>query len=318
MTLREMTSFVSPSPVFFQSRYGSRHRRSNSPASWRMCEGVDLTVSPLRKGTLAEKAVNFFNDTVQPLPPPVQLLSRPTIELPFAVALMRSGYNAVDALDIVAMDEFQKEFFDIRIHSWEKYLRDNPGIKQGQLSNAKYFDFISYVQMNTTLKFIREPLSVFSEKYADADGDFQTRVIRRDESLLPTSGALLEAFQMDVGHRIVNTLELSIPTIEKVRTDYEILLAVLSTVYTRMERDGFCLRTKFGVMEETNECQVEMVAPATLWGARALRKRRGIPTDYDVWIAKAMLPEFILGATVVDTLINDTSIIRKWRLRANA
>lgn len=281
-----------------------------------MCEGVDLSVSPLRKGTLFDAAANFFSDSVAPLPPPVKLLSRPALELPFAVVLMRSGYNAVDALDIVAMDEYQKEFFDIRIHSWEKYLHDNPGMKQGQLSNAKYFDFISYVQMNTTLKFVREPQAVFSEKYPDpdADGTFQSRVVRRDLVALPNSDAILEAFRIDVGRRIATSLEISIPDIGRMRTDYEVLLAVLSNVHGRMERDGFCLRTVFDVMEDTNECAVEMVAPATLWGARAARKRRVIPTDYDVWTVHAMLPEMVARSTTVETTINDTSIIRRWRL----
>ena len=33
------------------------------------------------------------------------------MELPFAAVLMRSSYNALDEIDIIPMDEFQKRFF---------------------------------------------------------------------------------------------------------------------------------------------------------------------------------------------------------------
>lgn len=45
------------------------------------------------------------------LRPPQINIPRRRMELPFAVVLMRSSYNALDEIDIIPMDEFQKRFF---------------------------------------------------------------------------------------------------------------------------------------------------------------------------------------------------------------
>ena len=39
--------------------------------------------------------------------------------------LMRSCYDAVDQLNFVPMDQFQKDFFLLRQTEWEKYLAEN-------------------------------------------------------------------------------------------------------------------------------------------------------------------------------------------------
>jgi hypothetical protein len=46
-------------------------------------------------------------------PKPPRLL-RPRLDKDFAVLLMRSSYNALDDLDCVPMDQFQRDFFLIR------------------------------------------------------------------------------------------------------------------------------------------------------------------------------------------------------------
>ncbi|KAL9187453.1 hypothetical protein ACHAXT_001556 [Thalassiosira profunda] len=54
-------------------------------------------------------------------PKPAKVL-RPRMNLDFAVLLMRSSYNAVDDLDIVAMDQFQRDFFLIRQAEYKPYV----------------------------------------------------------------------------------------------------------------------------------------------------------------------------------------------------
>jgi hypothetical protein len=63
------------------------------------------------------------------------------------VLLMRTAYEVVDELDIIAMDQFQKLFFERRQTEWEHYLGDNANaVKQGVLTDARYFDFITFAQ----------------------------------------------------------------------------------------------------------------------------------------------------------------------------
>ena len=52
-------------------------------------------------------------------------LPRTLVYRPFAVLLMRSCYDAVDQLNFVPMDQFQKDFFLLRQNEWEKYLAEN-------------------------------------------------------------------------------------------------------------------------------------------------------------------------------------------------
>lgn len=60
---------------------------------------------------------------------------------------MRTAYDVVDELDIIAMDQFQKKFFERRQTEWEHYLEDNANsVRQGVLTDARYFDFISFAQ----------------------------------------------------------------------------------------------------------------------------------------------------------------------------
>jgi hypothetical protein len=68
-------------------------------------------------------------------PKPVRLARRP-LDRDFAVLLMRTSYDIVDGLDIFPMNEFQKLFFEIRQREWYQYANDNPGMRQGQLTDV--------------------------------------------------------------------------------------------------------------------------------------------------------------------------------------
>ena len=76
-------------------------------------------------------------------------IPRIRLDLPFAVQLMRTSYNAVDELNFIAMDDFQKSFFLFRQSEWEEYRDKHPNIIQGDLSDPYYFDFISFAQYAT-------------------------------------------------------------------------------------------------------------------------------------------------------------------------
>ena len=122
-------------------------------------------------------------------PKPYQGL-RSRMDKEFAVLLMRSSYNVADELDFVPMDQFQKEFFFIRQSEWEEYYNFFPklGLIQGDLTDPKYFDFISYAQYLTLDKEMKNGKQVF-EELVNANGESQ--IVRRnplysDNSLLPS------------------------------------------------------------------------------------------------------------------------------------
>jgi hypothetical protein len=89
------------------------------------------------------------------------------LNLDFAVLLMRSSYNAVDELNFVPMDQFQRDFFLIRQAEYLPYTDSlGPGlVKQGDLTDPYYFDFISFAQYRTIYRDMSvDPLKIFEEK----------------------------------------------------------------------------------------------------------------------------------------------------------
>lgn len=286
----DMTAFLRP-PATLVKKHATRHTCG-------MCGDVDLSRPP-PPGSLAERAFALADEALRPLPGAIALRRR-QLEQPFAVLLMRSGYNAVDALDIVGMDEFQRTFFDIRSRAWQRYRLDNNGVRQGSLDDPRYFDFISYAQMLTTHRFIRTPRAVFTEAYSDEDGRFASRIVRRDSP--STCIQVLRRFRLESGQRILDSLGVA-------KSDDP--LDALALVYAAFDKNGFCLRADVG--SAAGECDVELVAPATLWSERALRVRKAIANEYDVWTGLALLRSHGWTARV-STQFTGNSIRRRWQV----
>jgi hypothetical protein len=85
------------------------------------------------------------------------------LNLNFSVLLMRSTYEAVDALDFIAMDKFQIKFWKLRQAEFESYklLLDPIPIPIGNLASPQYFDFIAFAQYATLSQAIPNAPQVF-------------------------------------------------------------------------------------------------------------------------------------------------------------
>ena len=82
-------------------------------------------------------------------PKPTKLFRR-QLDQQFAVLLMRTSYSVLDEMDVVAMDQFQRDFFLIRSTYYEDYVSSLGGsgvVKQGDLTDPSYFDYISFAQV---------------------------------------------------------------------------------------------------------------------------------------------------------------------------
>jgi len=81
---------------------------------------------------------------------------------------MRSSYNALDELDCVAMDQFQRDFFLFRQSEYAFYTQHLGGqggiVQQGMLQDPYYFDFISFAQYATIAREMSQnPQLLFEE-----------------------------------------------------------------------------------------------------------------------------------------------------------
>lgn len=204
---------------------------------------------------------------------------RPELELDFAVLLMRSSYDALDQLDCVAMDQFQRDFFIFRQAEYETYQKElgpgmiyqgpnrkNPDIMCPCISDPYYFDFLSFAQYATINREItKDPLLIFEER-ADDGVNLTPRVVRRDPTL--TNNLLASTHERLVGDAIVNRFEdLVGPVVGQEKTLLELLtLLIQFFVINGYARDGKVTGT-------SQQVEIELQAPATLWSGTALQFR---------------------------------------------
>ncbi|WIA08996.1 hypothetical protein OEZ85_008410 [Tetradesmus obliquus] len=103
-----------------------------------------------------------------PVSPPEPLgFPRKQLDTRFAVLLMRSSYDAVDALDFIPKQQFEAKFWKLRQSELEgyNYLYSPIKMRAGDLSDPLYFDFISFSQYATISREMGQPQRVFEEYY---------------------------------------------------------------------------------------------------------------------------------------------------------
>ncbi|KAL3797470.1 hypothetical protein ACHAW5_006967 [Stephanodiscus triporus] len=230
-------------------------------------------------------------------PRPARVL-RPRMNLDFAILLMRASYNAVDDIDVVPMDQFQRDFFLVRQAEYKTYADSlGPGaMRQGDLADPNYFDFISFAQYSAISREIVDPQSVFEEKRPVDVGDdepqrFDTVVVRRDPSL--SKGDLSQRHSRLVGGAILDKLierfgdtASAIPTIEPgSRPGATALLAAIKQMVNLFVISGFAwdgdasmLRQPVNGDEGAAGAQfaITFTSPATLWSGQSLKAKNAV------------------------------------------
>lgn len=232
---------------------------------------------------------------------PPKILRR-KLSLDFAVLLMRASYNALDELDCVAMDQFQRDFFLIRVSEYETYTK-NVGtgmVTQGDLTDPYYFDFISFAQYKTINREVtQDPPYVFEEQQAlpegssepsmtpDGNARFVPVVVQRDPKL--TNKMLIPTHQKMVGATILDKLEENfadtdskIPKIVN-RPDSVALLSGLRQIVTLFLMNGYAFKGDVAMSDKKGggalaKYVVTLSASATLWSGKVLQSE-GDPLD---------------------------------------
>lgn len=232
--------------------------------------------------------------------PPPRIL-RQSLNLDFAVLLMRSSYNAVDELDFVAMDQFQKDFFLIRQAEYLPYVTElGPGlVKQGDLTDPYYFDFISFAQYATIYRESSlDPAVVFEEQVPILVGEgtddekqvFVKKIIKRDPSI--GNAMLAKKHDEIVGNTILDKLEeqfgntaSAIPNVEigGGHSNAASMQRAIQQMVNLFVISGFSYDGKVVIKKEPKdssstasgaEFEIILTAPATLWSGQALALRR--------------------------------------------
>jgi hypothetical protein len=250
-----------------------------------------------------------------PLPPEPVRFPRTKLNLRLAVLLLRSGYETIDAMDVLPMDSFQVKFWKARQAEWEPYKFQYAPlvIEQGKLEDPLYFDFISYVQFEVVAREMPNSASVFEER-SGAEGT--VKVVRRDPNI--ADNALLPAvLAQRLGDTIYARLRYGFEDTtfpgcpEPARLDESVSLRedaaedaetrgpsttdALNAKFSLIQRGvagltkcmvdkGYGLRSDVSVIEtrvdkRRQKLKIVVEGPANLWGAQALAARGVSPMN---------------------------------------
>ena len=223
-------------------------------------------------------------------PKPPKLLRR-KLSQDFAVLLMRSSYNALDDIDCVAMAQFQRDFFLIRLAEYQTYTQQlgDGMVQQGDLTDPYYFDFISFAQYKTINREVtQDPPYVFEEQQIPPENSeipsqnengtarFIPVVVQRDPQL--TNALLIPTHSQMVGASILDKLlatfgetELKIPDVVPNPDPSTTLLAGIKAIVNIFLVSGYAFRGEV-VSLTPNTYKISLNAPATLWSGKILQQ----------------------------------------------
>jgi len=241
------------------------------------------------------------------------------------------------------MDQFQRDFFFIRSSEYLTYVNDlGPGVvKQGELSDPYYFDFISFAQYATIARDTSGDLPlVFEEQQPDetvreSESEIQKfvpKVIRRkadlvDDSLLPVRhGEIVGSLILDRLIEIFGNTPSAIPSIpDGSRPSTQILLATLQQLVNLFVINGFAWEGNVSLTKEGtklmlgsaagSEFTVKLSSPATLWSGQALKQRKAKTlNDFFMKSAKVLLARAGYIVTSASTEYTNNQEINKFTI----
>ncbi|CAM9650230.1 unnamed protein product [Ectocarpus sp. 6 AP-2014] len=249
--------------------------------------------------------------------PPFVKIARARLQRDFAVLLMRSSYQqVVDELDFVPMDDFQKQFFLLRQGEWLGYKENFPRIKQGDLADPDYFDFISFAQYASVAEAMRNGRDFFEEKVG-AEGE--KRTVQRsadfkDNALLP------EEHARRVGDRILaycteafGSTKLA-PVVAQGQTVAE-LREGCDRIMNLLRLNFYTLDYAVTADLDRKVLTVRATAPATIWGQQVLAQRRDRPSnDFEAKVISAYLRACGLEGATYSTAFSNLDAVHTFRL----
>ena len=210
-------------------------------------------------------------------------------------------------------DQFQKDFFLIRQAEYLPYTNAlGPGlVKQGQLDDPLYFDFISFAQYAAISRDITQnPQVVFEELQPEEEFTkngtfiqqrFVTNVVRRDSSLMDNN-LLPIRFDEIVGGKIIDRIIGETPSAfpssitDGSKPNVNVVLLSMKQLVKTFLGYGFAFSGKVEMTPSSNgaapgtEFVITLSAPATLWSGRALQQRKAKPcNDFILKASKVLL-----------------------------
>ena len=242
-------------------------------------------------------------------PKPVTIPRR-KLNVNFAVLLLRSGYDAAEELDFVDMTKFQKSFWLLRQNRWETYRNDSPqAIRQGDLSDPLYFDFISAMQVTTIGKCIDESTNLPSTELSVGERSQLKNSWERITGQKIFNGIVQ-------GFRGENFIEEPLPAIVGNEATRDELVKIVQYLVDTFVHEGFAIE---GHVAKTDEgFTVKLKGPANLWAISEMSKGNdysSLPL-YDVFAIEACLQSYGIQSLKCDVMLSSDnfSLQERWSI----
>lgn len=224
-------------------------------------------------------------------PPPKDKVPRQPLALDFAVMLTRSSYIETAQLEIVPVNQLERDMYLVRTAEYQPYQKATAGaVKQGDLTDPYYFDFMSLVQYLTINRAVQDPQRDFDqmEPITNDDGtqslDFKQVSIHRtlpDTMLIPTH-------HERVGNTILSYMDrykgsgIDLPTFDgKPRLGNDAMLQTFSQLVRLFLVNGFAWEGKAELVPSKvggggdsggGTFRLTLDNPATLWSSQCLAR----------------------------------------------
>jgi hypothetical protein len=225
------------------------------------------------------------------------------------------------------MDTFQKEFWLRRRALWEGYSLQSGirgSVSQGDLTDARYFDFISGVQVGTVEEAMFHGQQMFEEACVGPEEcDTDKRLIFRDP-VFSENASLPGAWEHRVGDAIYRGLRegfegftfLSVPEPLNASASHAAIVAAVTQLLRVFVDEGYALDAAVSDVDSgTGTFTVVLKGPATLWALQGVAAKRGtLYPAHDVLAIAALLRGS--GRRMMECKVawTDTTVTEKWTL----
>lgn len=300
------TTTTSSRRAFFASTF------SAASLSLAILPQVTHAVAPITEA----EASGGMSRIMRPKPPSKDVL-RQKLSSDFAILLTRASYVETAQLDIIPINQLERDMYLIRTSEYQPYVKSIESVKQGDLTDPYYFDYMNFVQFSTINRAIADPDNDYEEMQpimkeggepGEQTPEFKsvhvTRTLPDDE--------LVSTYDKRVGAAILSYLDdtfgrtpSGIPKFENRPGNGKVLQALTQLVNLFLIC-GFAWEGKAELVQEQKGGAARFLLtlqnPATLWTSKCLAKQNApVRNDFLLKTAKQLVES--MGYTVASSSV---------------
>ena len=253
----------------------------------------------------------------RPKPPSPTKVPRQPLGLDLAVMLTRGSYIETAQLDVGPVQQLERDMYLVRTSEYEPY-RDSLAevgatLKQGDLTDPYYFDYMSLVQYLTINRALSHPEAEYDDQefIMDDNGvataDFNTRHVSRsvpNDKLVTTHDERVGTAILSYLTDVFGSTEIAIPAYDSFPDTTQVFRALKQLVNLFLV-SGFAWEGTAVVQQGKNNngsFLLTLKHPATLWSAQCLAKAKApLRNDFLLKTAKQLVKS--MGYRVVSSSV---------------